>query len=76
MQTNLKDFIDTVEAAAALFTTPGALRTSRTTGTLFGRPTPRYIKRGGKVGYKGETLEKFNNQFQEQENTAQNVTAI
>ena len=66
------DFIDMPLAAELLFTTPGSLRTSRSTGTLFGRPTPKYIKRGGKVGYKGETLDKFNAQFHEQSNTTRN----
>lgn len=69
------DFIKTPEAASLLYTTTGALRTSRTTGTLFGKPTPRYIKRGGKVGYKRETLDAFNAQFHEQANTTQNVAA-
>ncbi len=64
-------FIDTVEAAALLFTTPGSLRTSRVTGLLFGKPTPKFVKRGGKVGYKGKTLCEFNAQFVEQANTAQ-----
>ena len=69
------DFIQTPEAAALLYTTPGTLRTSRTTGSLFGKPTPKFIKRGGKVGYKRETLDTFNAQFHEQSSTAQNAAA-
>jgi len=69
------DFIQTPEAAALLYTTAGALRTSRTTGTLFGKQTPKYVKRGGKVGYVGKTLKEFNDQFKEQDNTSQNAAA-
>jgi len=69
------DFIQTPEAAALLYTTPGTLRTSRTTGSLLGKPTPKVIKRGGKVGYKRKTLDEFNEQFIEQANTSQNVVA-
>lgn len=75
MKKHESEFIDTVEAAALLYTTPGSLRTSRVTGVLFGKPTPKFIKRGGKVGYKRETLDAFNAQFHEQANTTQNVAA-
>jgi len=75
METHESEFIDTVKAAALLNTTPGALRTSRSTGILFGKPTPKYVKRGGKVEYISKTLCEFNSQFIEQENTSQNVVA-
>jgi len=77
MQNNVyeSDRIETPEAAALLHTTAGALRTSRSTGILFGKPTPKYIKRGGKIEYVGKTLKEFNEQFIEQENTSQNVVA-
>ena len=66
-----KPHLDTFEAAAFIGCSPYTLRMSRVTGKLFGKPAPKYIKRGKKVDYTPKELKKCNDQFPEYENTAQ-----
>ncbi len=72
---DIDDELTTNEAAPIIDCAKGSLDVSRCTGTLFGVPAPKYIKRGGKVRYVYGTLLKFNSQFVEQANTAQNKLA-
>jgi len=67
---NQDKLLNTEQAAAVLGCTKNTLYMSRSTGKLFGVDTPPYIKRGFRVFYRKSTLEKFNNQFTEQANTA------
>jgi len=73
---DIDDELTTNEAAPVIHCAKGSLDVSRCTGTLFGVPTPKYIKYGGKVRYVYSTLLKFNAQFIEQENTSQNSVAV
>jgi len=63
--------IDTNTAAIFLGCSPRYLRKSRVTGELFGKPAPKFIKRGRKVDYTIRELRKCRDQAQEYENTAQ-----
>ncbi len=71
-QTNLtlKQLLSTHEAAIEIGCSPNTLKQSRMSGELFGKQAPAFEKRGKKVLYRKETLEKFNSQFAEQANTA------
>ena len=73
---DITDELKTNEAAPILDCAKGSLDVSRCTGTLFGVPAPKYIKRGGKVRYVYGTLLKFNAQFVEQANTSQNKRVV
>ena len=66
-----KPFQSTLEAAITLGCSPATLRMSRVTGTLLSKAAPRFVKRGRKVDYKREELEKFIAQFPDCDNTAQ-----
>ena len=70
-EVSLLGWITNKEAAHMIGCAAQTLRKSRTTGILFGFPAPPYIKRGYRVFYKMPTLQKFNDQFYEQKNTAQ-----
>jgi len=55
-----KKYLGTNDAAIYLDTKPQVLRTSRWTGTLFGRPAPKHYKVGErKVLYAIEDLDAF-----------------
>lgn len=71
IETKFLDWVTNNAAAHVLGCANNTLRKSRSTGTLFGRPAPPYVKRGYYVFYKMPTLLEFNDQFQEQANTAQ-----
>jgi hypothetical protein len=71
IEINFLDWVTSAAAAVELGCANNTLRKSRSTGTLFGRPAPQFIKRGYHVFYKKPTLQKFNDQFHEQANTAQ-----
>ena len=49
--------MDDKTASAYLGTTPATLRKSRVTGTLWGFPTPEYLKLGRKVLYERKVLD-------------------
>jgi len=70
-ENNFRDWITNDAAARVVGCANNTMRKSRSTGILFGRPAPRFIKRGYRVFYKIPTLKKFNSQFYEQKNTAQ-----
>ncbi|SFE15971.1 hypothetical protein SAMN04487869_1042 [Marinobacter sp. DSM 26671] len=65
--------LNTRDAALVLGCSPNTLRLSRHTGTLFGRPTPAYLKLGRLVRYEEERLQQWLAQFDEQRNTAEGV---
>ncbi|MEA3406409.1 MAG: DNA-binding protein [Pseudomonadota bacterium] len=48
-----------------------SLRASRTTGLLWGKKAPSFLKLSHKVLYKRETIEDWFNQFEEVNNTAE-----
>ena len=64
------------EAAVIVGAASNSLKQSRNSGVLFGKPAPRYEKRGKKVIYRLNTLREFNEQFNEQQNTAQNFQKV
>ncbi|MAO59918.1 hypothetical protein ASALC70_00030 [Alcanivorax sp. ALC70] len=49
--------LDDKAAAHYLGTTPATLRKSRVTGSLWGFPTPEFLKFGRRVIYERETLD-------------------
>ncbi len=62
--------LDTHQAAAEVGCAEYTLRVSRVTGTLFGKPAPKYRKLGRKVVYYREDLLAFLEQFDKQSNTS------
>ena len=62
--------LDTHQAAAEVGCAEYTLRVSRVTGTLFGKPAPKYRKLGRKVVYYREDLQAFLEQFDKQNNTS------
>ena len=57
---SVKPYLNTEEAAEFLSTSPKVLRTSRHTGSLFGRPSPLFFQVGEtKVLYKTELLSEW-----------------
>ena len=67
-----KNLLANKEAATYLGCAANSLKLSRSTGVLFKKPAPTYLKMGSSVRYKIVTLDKWLDQFAEQSNTAQN----
>lgn len=63
--------LDDKEAAALLKTTSTNMKQSRHSGTLFGRPAPKFIKMGKKCVYRRSRLLQFIAQFDEFQCTAE-----
>jgi len=75
-KSNFSDWITNDAAARVVGCADNTMRKSRSTGMLYGRPAPAYIKRGYHVFYRMPTLIEFNKQFREQQNTTQTQQVI
>ena len=67
--------LPTKEAAFLIGCSVFSLRNSRSTGQLFGVKAPPYEKRGNRCFYRRKRLDKWNAQFEEQDNTASDGVA-
>jgi hypothetical protein len=63
--------LDEKESADILRTTPGNMKQSRYTGTLFGKPAPKFIKMGRRAKYRRSQLLQFIAQFEEYQSTSE-----
>jgi len=63
----MNEFLSATDAAKYLGISEMSLRSARSKGVLAGVKPPAYIKRGMRVFYKKETLDKWLAQFEEQE---------
>jgi hypothetical protein len=62
---------DEKQLAAELSISPATIRKSRVTGTLLGKPAPKFLKLGKAVRYTRESIDSFKAQFAEVSNTAE-----
>jgi len=63
----MKEMMSAKEAAEYLGYPETSLRSARSRGVLAGVKPPAHIKRGGRVFFKKETLDRWLAQFEEQE---------